>query len=131
MTKDLYNLKLLAKLTVLHPKILFSLAIAAIAGVILMWISPKQVPSLHRVAPKNLKLAISSHFWPFMAIFALMSFVMSVVILLLFEPTSISYALSPATNLSVRSCSSPLLPPIRSMSNRRLHIGLPPMEMDV
>ena len=71
MTKDLYNLKLLAKLTVLHPKILFSLAIVAIAKAILIRNSAEQVPSLHRVAPRCLKLV------PLMLISALMLFVLA------------------------------------------------------
>ena len=67
MTRDLYKLNLLAKLMVLHRHILFNLAIAAIAGTILMQISTEQVPSLHRVAPRYLKLVLSSNFWPFHA----------------------------------------------------------------
>ena len=63
MTRDLYNLNLLAKLMVLHRQILFSLAIAAIAKAILMRISAAQVPSLHRVSPRYLKLVITSYFW--------------------------------------------------------------------
>ena len=55
MTRVLYNLNLLAKLVVLHCQILFSLAIAAMAEAILMWISAEQVPSLDRVAPSYLK----------------------------------------------------------------------------
>ena len=54
-TRDLQSLNLLAKLTVLHRQILFSLAIAAIAEAILMRTSAEQVPSLHRVAPRYLK----------------------------------------------------------------------------
>ena len=45
-----------AKLIVLHRQILFSLAIAAIADVILKWISADQVAALHRVAPRCLNL---------------------------------------------------------------------------
>ena len=41
---------------VLHHHILLTLAIAAIAEAILMQASAEQVPSLHRVAPRYLKL---------------------------------------------------------------------------
>ena len=102
---------------VLHRQILFSLAIAAIAEVILMWASAEQVPSLRRVAPSYLKLVTSSNFWPFMLISALMVFVLLVVILLFSVLTSIPYAVALSTSLLVRSWSSPLLPPIRSMSS--------------
>ena len=67
---------------VLHRQTLLSLAIAAIAGVILMWTSAEQVPSLHKVAPRYLKLVTSSSFWLFMLISALMLFVLLVMILL-------------------------------------------------
>ena len=59
---------MIAKLMVLHCQFLFSLTIAAIVEVILMWTSAEQVPSLHRVAPRYLKLVTSSNFWPFMLI---------------------------------------------------------------
>ena len=62
MTKDLYNLNLLAKLMVLHYQILFNLIIAAIAEAILMRISSKQVLFSHRVATRDLKLVIFSSF---------------------------------------------------------------------
>ena len=65
VTRDLCNLNLLAKLIVLCHQILFSLAIAAIAEAILLWISAERVPSLHRVSPRYLKLVTSSNFWPF------------------------------------------------------------------
>ena len=58
----MYNLNLLVKLMVLHHQILFSLTIAAIAEAILMWIFAEQVPSMHRVAPRYLKLVTSSNF---------------------------------------------------------------------
>ena len=71
---------MLAKLMVLHWQMLFSLAIAAIAEAILMRISVELVSSLHRVAPRYLKLVTSSYFRPFMLISALMLFVLLVVI---------------------------------------------------
>ena len=51
-----------AKLMKLHCQILLSLAIAAIAEAILMWTSAQQVASLHRVAPRCLKLVTTSNF---------------------------------------------------------------------
>ena len=60
----------------LHRQILFSLAIAAITETILIGTSAEQVPSLHRVAFRYLKLVTSSTFWPFMLISALMLFVL-------------------------------------------------------
>ena len=62
MRRDLDSLNLLAKLMVLHRQILFSLTIAAIAEVILKRISAQQLPSLHRVAPRYLKLVTFSNF---------------------------------------------------------------------
>ena len=53
VTRDLYNLNLLAKLTVLLRQTLFTVAIAAIAEANLLRISAEQVRSLDRVAPRN------------------------------------------------------------------------------
>ena len=80
VTRDLYNLSLLAKLMVLQRQILFNLAIAAIADAILMRISAEQVPSLHRVAPRYLKLITFSNFLTFMLMSALMLFMLLVTI---------------------------------------------------
>ena len=80
VTKDLCSLNLLAKLMMLHCQILFSLAIAATAEAILMKISAEQVPSLHRVALRYLKLVTSSDVWPFMLTSALMLFVLLVLV---------------------------------------------------
>ena len=117
----------------MHRQILFKVAIAAIAGAILVRMSAEQVPSLHRVAPRYLKLVTSSSFWPFMLIFALMLFVLLVMILFFSVLTSIPHAAALFTSLLVKSCGSTSLLPIRSMTsaNRRLHMGLQPMEMDV
>ena len=52
VTRDLYNLNLLAKLKVLLSQILFNLVNAAIAEAILMQISAEQMPSIQRVAPR-------------------------------------------------------------------------------
>ena len=54
--------------------------------------SAEQVPSLHRVAPRYLKLVNSSNFWPFMLISALMLFVLLVLILRFSVLTSTPYA---------------------------------------
>ena len=62
VTGDLYNLNLHAKVMYLLRHILFNLAIVAIAEAILMLISAEQVPSLHRVAPRYLKLVTSFNF---------------------------------------------------------------------
>ena len=61
LTRDLYSLNLFAKLMVLHRQILFSLAIAATAGAILVQTSAEQVPSL-RANPRYLKLITPSNF---------------------------------------------------------------------
>ena len=105
----------------------------AIAEAMLMWTWAEQVPSLYRVAPRYLKLVTCFSFWPCMLISAVMLFMLLVLILLFSVLTSIPYAIALSTSLLVRSWSSPLLPPVRSMlsASRRLHIGLPPMEMDV
>ena len=79
---------------VLHHKILFSVAIVAIAEAILMRISAEQVPSLHRVSSRYLKLVTSFDFWPFMQIPALTLFVLLVTILLFSVLISILYALA-------------------------------------
>ena len=94
-----------------------------------MQTSAKQVSFLRRVAPRYLKLVTSANFWQFILISALMLFVLLIMTLFFSVLTSIPYAVA----LLVRSWSSPLLPSMRSMSsaNRKLHMGLPPMEMDV
>ena len=91
VTRDLYTLNLLAKL-VLHHHILFSLSTATIVEAVLKWTSPEQVPSFHRVAPWYLKLVASSIFWRLMLMFALMLFVLLVMILFFSVLTSIPYA---------------------------------------
>ena len=55
--------------------------------------SAEQVPSLHRVAPRYLKL-VASYFWLLMLIPALMLFVLLVMILLFSVLTSIPYAVA-------------------------------------
>ena len=47
-----------------------------------MLISVMQVPSLHRVGPRYLKVATPSNFWLFVLIFALRWFVLFIMILL-------------------------------------------------
>ena len=63
----------------------------------------EQVPSLHRIASRYLKLVTSSYFWPFMLISALMLFVLLVMILLFSVLTSNPYAIALFTSLLVRS----------------------------
>ena len=65
--------------------------------------SAEQVPSFHRVASRYLKLVTSSNFWPFMLIYALMLFVLLVMILFFSVLTSLPYAVVLSTSLLVRS----------------------------
>ena len=103
VTTDLQSLNLLMKLMVLHCQILFSLAIAAIAEAILMRTSAEQVLSLHKVAPRYLKMVTSSNFWPLVLISALMFFMLLIVILLFSVLTSIPYTVALCMSLLVRS----------------------------
>ena len=103
VTQDLYSLNLLAKLMVLHHQILFSLAIATIAEAILRRIAAEQVPFLHRVAPKYLKLVTCSNFWSFTLISALKLFVLLVMILFFSVLTFVPYTVALSTNLLVKS----------------------------
>ena len=98
---------------VLLRHLLFDLAITAIVEASLMRTFAKQVPSLHRVAPRYLKLINSSIFWSFMLIPVLMSFVLLAITLLFSMLTSIPDATDLSTTLFVRSESSSLLPPRR------------------
>ena len=68
-----------------------------------MRISAEQVPFLHRVALRHLKLVTSSNFSPFMLKSALMLFVLLVMILLFSVLTSVSYAVALSASLLVRS----------------------------
>ena len=92
--------------------------------------SAEQMTFLHRVASWYLKL-FTSNFWPFMLMFARMLFVVLVLTVLFSVLTPILYAFPLSMNLSVRSCSSPLLPLKRTMSPVKLHMGLPSVEMDM
>jgi len=114
-------------------QILPSLAMAAVAVAILMRISAAQVPSFDRVAPRYLKAETCSSGSPFMVMLEAIFSVLLTMTLDFSVLTSIPYALALVTNLSVSSCSSLLLPPIKSMSSakRRLQIGLPLMVMEV
>ena len=98
--KRLVELELACKAAGLHRHILFSLVIAE---AILMRTSAEQVPSLHRVAPRYLKLVTSSNFWPFMLISALTLFVLFVMSLLFSVLISIPYAVALSMSLLVRS----------------------------
>ena len=88
---------------VLHRQILFSLAIAAIAEAILMRTPAEQVPYLHGVAPRYLKLVTYSNFWPLMLISAQMLFLLLVMILLFSVLTYIPYAVALSMSLLMRS----------------------------
>ena len=93
----------------LHHHVLFSLAIAVIAEGIFMWTSDQQVPSLHRVALRYLKLVTFSNFWLFMHGSAsawdqdLMLFMLLVMILFFSVLTSIQHAIALSTSLLVSS----------------------------
>ena len=92
VTRDLYSLNLLAKLIVLHRQILFSLTIATIAEAILIRVSAEQVPSLHRVSPRYLKLVTCFNLCLAVLISALMLFVLLDMLLLFSVLTFIPYA---------------------------------------
>ena len=80
-----------------------NLANTAITETILMQISAEQVPSLHRVAPRYMKVVSFSDFWLFMVISALILFVLLVMNLLSFVLSSIPYAVALFMNQLVRS----------------------------
>ena len=75
----------------------------AIAEAILMWTSVEQKQSIHRVAPRYLKLVTSSNFKLFMLISVLMLFMLLVMILLFSVLTFIHYAGALSTSLLVGS----------------------------
>ena len=91
------------KLILLQCQVLFSLTIVAIAEAILMQTSAEQVSSLHRVAPRYLKLVIPLNFYPFTLTSAPMLFVLLVLIWLISVLTSIPYYVALSTSLLVRS----------------------------
>ena len=101
--KSLVQLELACETEGVGPPDSVSSAHSAIAGAILMRISAKQVPSLHRVAPKCRKLVTSPNYWPFMLISALVSVVLLVMTLLFSVLTSIHMPL-----LCLRFCWSGL-----------------------
>lgn len=103
MTRDLHSLNVLTKMMELHRLMLFSLVIAAITEAILMRASAEQVPSLHKVAHRYLKLVKSFNCWPFMPTSAVMSFVLLVMILVYSVLTLIQYAIALSTSPLVRS----------------------------
>ena len=87
--KRFLSLNSRGKLIVSFCQILANLAIAVVAEAILMRISAEQVPSLHRVAARCLKVVVTfSNFWPFVFISALILFVLLVMILLFSVLTS-------------------------------------------
>ena len=100
--KRLVQLELACETEGVGPPDSVSSAHSAIAGAILMRISAKQVPSLHRVAPKCRKLVTSPNYWPFMLISALVLFVLLVMSLLFSVLISIPYALALSPSLLAR-----------------------------
>ena len=88
-----------------------------------MRISAEQVPSLHMVATRYLELVTFSNFWLFMLIIALMLFMLLVH----------SICRCSVYKFVGEVFKFKIVAAIRSMSsaNRKLHIGLPPMEMEV
>ena len=65
--------------------------------------SAEQVPSLHRFAPRYLKVVTFFNFRPVVVTSAMMFFVLLVMILLFSMLTSIPYAVALSTSLLVRS----------------------------
>ena len=93
-----------ASLMALHCHILFSLAITAIARAILTRTSAEQVPSLHRVAPRYLKLV--TPLWLLAVHANICTDVVRGVghdLALFFAPTSIPLAFALSTSLLVMS----------------------------
>ena len=82
----------------LHRQTLFSLAIAAIAEAIPIWTSAEQVPSLHRVAPRYLKLVTSSNFYVYVNVCTDVVHAAG---------HDLPLAVAPSSSLLVRSSSSP------------------------
>ena len=124
VTRDLYSLKLLAKLMVLHHQILLAwpllpLPMQSWCGFLLSRCHPCTglLPGTWSWSPA----LTCPTFKPFMLIPALILCVLLVMILFYSVLTSIQYAIALSTSLLVRS---PLLPAIRSMlsANRRLHM---------
>ena len=103
MRRDLYSFNLLSKLMVLQRQIPFCLAIVTIVEAILMRTSAEQVPSLHRLALRCLQMVTSSNFWPVMLRFALILFVLWVMIWLFHVLTSIPHAVALSTSVLVGS----------------------------
>ena len=87
--------------------------------------STEHVPSLHRVAPRYLKLVTSSNYWPFKLISALMLYVLLVMIALFCDAF---YSICPC---SVYESVGGVLKFTTAAARRGLHMGLPQMEMDV
>ena len=115
---------------VLHLHTLLSLTIAAIAEAILMRISAEQVPTLHRFAPRYLKLVTTSKLWLLMLISALVLFALLVMILLFLCWLPFHMLL-----LCLRVCwwgfTIYAAHKIGGVGKRRLYMDLPPLEKDV
>ncbi|GFR61440.1 lymphoid-restricted membrane protein [Elysia marginata] len=130
LTRDLKSLCFALKLMELF-QIFPSLANAAVAKAIRVRTSTVELPSYCKVAPRYLNLCTNSRGLSSMVMEASLTLSLLTMTLDFSELTSIPKALEEATNLSVRTCNSACYPNIRSMSSakRRLHIGLPPMEI--
>ena len=125
------NFIFVAKLISLLLQILFSLAMLAVAMASLILISAVERPSFVSVAPRYLKAITSSSCWPFMLICTVDLSPLLTMTLLFSLLISMPYSRALFDNLSVSSCNSSLLPPIRSMSSANLGLEIirPPMEI--
>ena len=121
----------MAKLISLLLQILFSYAMLAVAMASLILISAVERPSFVSVAPRYLKAITFSSCWPFMLNCTVVLSPLLTMTLLFSQLIYMPYSRALFDNLSVSSCNSSLLPPIRSMSstNLRLEIVRPPMEI--
>ena len=104
----------------------------AFAMATLVLISIAEPPSFGSVSPRFLKAVTSSSFWTFMLICGVVFSQMVTMTLFFSLQTCIPYNLALLDNLSVRCCSSLLLPFARPMSsaNLRLLIVRPSMEIE-
>ena len=129
-TRALYSFSFVLKLMLLLLQTLLCLTMADVAMPILVFISVEERPSLVSVEPRYLKASTFYNCCPFTWICAHVLFPLFTITLLFLLLTSIPYAPDLVVSLSVRSCSSWLLPPIKSIlsAKRRLLIVLPPME---
>ena len=113
----------------LHRQILLNMALAAIAEAILMRTSAEQVPFLHRVAPWCLK-PVTSNFGP--NIFAdVVRAVGQDLVLFCADFHSICRCFVYESVGEILKFTTAAAHGSMSSTSRRLHVGLPPMEMAV